>query len=138
LFDFVFSVACFEHFRDPATALSELWRVLRPGGRTAHQIDLRDHRHFDDPLRFLQFDDRTWAFMHPSSPSMYQNRWRLSQYVRAFQHRGFATTVQVNKRATPAQLEALRFAAKRFRPLDPDDRVTLGCLVVAEKPRHVQ
>ncbi len=132
-FDFIFSNACFEHFRNPMKAVAEIGRVLRPGGRTAHQIDLRDHRDFNRPLRFLRYGDRTWALMNPSGPA-YQNRWRLSWYVRTFEQCGFRVEVTINLRATAAQLDDLGCAAPRFRHLTGDDASALGCLLVAEKP----
>lgn len=134
-FDYVFSNACFEHFRDPAAAASEIARILRPGGRTVHEIDLRDHRHLEDaPLRFLRYGDRAWSLMSPPGPG-HMNRWRMSQYVRAFEATGLRVAATPGRRATAAQLAGLRAAAPRFRRLDAADAETLSCLLVAERPR---
>lgn len=134
-FDFVFSNACFEHFRRPRRAIAEIWRILRPGARTVHQIDMRDHRHQPDPLRFLRYGDHTWALMHPVGPGMYQNRWRLSRYVRAFEAQGFRVSVCVNMRATAAQIAASAGnLAPRFRRMNAEDTSALGCLIIADRP----
>lgn len=133
-FDFVFSNASFEHFRAPSRAIAEMWRILKPGGCTVHQIDLRDHRHQDDPLRFLQYSDRLWRLMHPLGPSMYQNRWRLSHYRRAFERVGFDVEVEVNLRTRPADLQQCRHFARRFAAMSEEDATALGCLTIARKP----
>jgi SAM-dependent methyltransferase len=53
-FDLVYSCSAMEHFDRPAAVLSEIRRVLSPGGLTIHEIDLRSHA--GAPLRHL-----TWT-----------------------------------------------------------------------------
>ena len=82
-FDIVFSHACFEHVQDPDAGVRTLARMLKPGGVTTHEIDLRDHRDFGRPLRFLKHRDTVWrqaTSRRPATP----NRWRASDYERAF------------------------------------------------------
>jgi SAM-dependent methyltransferase len=45
-FDLVFSRAVFEHLYDPDLAFLTMDRLLAPGGKMAHKIDLRDHEMF--------------------------------------------------------------------------------------------
>ena len=56
-FDFAYSIAAFEHFRDPEKAVFELYRTLKPGARAYLHIDLKDHDpRFSKsaPLEFLK------------------------------------------------------------------------------------
>lgn len=80
-FDFVYSTACLEHVDDPAGAVRTIARVLKPGGATCHQIDLRDHTDFEAPLSFLKYSDRLWRLA--TSRRVYTNRWRMSDWIDA-------------------------------------------------------
>jgi SAM-dependent methyltransferase len=128
-FDFVFSNSCLEHIRDPIAAVAEIRRVLRRGGRTAHQIDFRDHRHFDDPLRFLRYGDRMWSWMNAEGPG-HQNRWRLSQFVREFRAAGFEVDLEINMVAKPEQLHTGR-RARLYQNLSEEDLTTLSARLLA-------
>jgi SAM-dependent methyltransferase len=61
-FDFVYSNQVFEHVRNHQTALSEIWRVLKPGGISLHLFPPR-HRPIEDhtyvPFAGL-FQGRLW------------------------------------------------------------------------------
>lgn len=92
-FDFVFSYNSFEHFPDPERALSEAWRVVRPGGyiylnfgplyytpRGSHQYDT-----ISVPYCECLFPDELLAEYAESNgldlkPFEWMNRWRYSQY----------------------------------------------------------
>ena len=131
-FDIIYSQAVMEHVQDPERCVRQLARLLRPGGVTSHQIDLRDHRGTDRPLEFLVHSDRAWRLA--MSHRQFTNRWRRSDWVAAFEGAGFRI---VEARATErtevsdAQRSSLhpRFAGK---PLD--DLAVIGVLLVAAKP----
>ncbi len=93
IIDFLFSHATFEHVRDPIKCIKEIMRLLKPGGLTAHCIDLRDHRNFDQPLRFLRESDESWEEIMNEyckyDGSGYMNRWRASDFRKAFELEGF-------------------------------------------------
>lgn len=64
-FDTVFCVNCLDHTRDPAAVISEIARVLTPGGTLVLHVDL------DSPLRKLHKHVRPHAgAMHPHSLSL--------------------------------------------------------------------
>ena len=92
-YDFIFSHAALEHVRNPEHCIHELSRLLKAGGVTAHQIDLRDHRDFNNPLEFLKDSEESWqktaAAMCSSDGALYMNRWRRSQWIQAFRDQGF-------------------------------------------------
>lgn len=79
--DYVYSNAVLEHVISPEETLKEIKRVLKPGGITAHQVDLRDHRDFSKPLEFLKYSKEDWEKelneIKKHDPSNHMNRWRF-------------------------------------------------------------
>src|SRR5262249_17670448 len=59
--DLVESNAVLEHVHPLREAIEEFYRVTRPGGYGAHQIDFRYHRNFDLPLEHLLFTAQQYA-----------------------------------------------------------------------------
>lgn len=125
-FDIAFSHACLEHVAQPAAALGNLSRMMMTGGVTTHEIDLRDHRDFARPLRFLKHGDAVWQLATSRRPAT-PNRWRASDYEREFTNVGFelvdlkrTTTVPVTEQ--DRQSFALRF---RTRPLEDLETTTI-------------
>jgi SAM-dependent methyltransferase len=133
-FDLIFSNACLEHVREVEDVARENWRVLRPGGRAVHQIDMRDHRHFDAPQTYMRYGDLSWRMMNPITATGYQNRWRLSQYVEAFEHCGFIVDVE-RKEVVGAGASIPRDKlSPKFRDFCEEDLNVTGCLLIAQKP----
>jgi SAM-dependent methyltransferase len=88
--DFVFTNSAFEHFLTPRETIAAIYRVLKPGGITAHKIDLRDHRDSQNPLAFLKMDATEWRSLFPDEIIWaYTNRWRSSDFKTAFAATGF-------------------------------------------------
>jgi SAM-dependent methyltransferase len=131
-FDIVHSHACLEHVWDPVVAVRQIARLLRPGGVTSHQIDLRDHRDFDRPLDFLRYSD--WVWRSAQSRRIYTNRWRRSDWVNAFQSAGLRI-LTAESTLTGDCSEATRAGFHpRFRAKSLDDLRSLGILISAVKP----
>ncbi len=59
-FDLILCRAAFKNFSQPAAALNEMYRVLRPGGR-ALIIDLRKDASIDDIDGYIEQADLGWA-----------------------------------------------------------------------------
>ncbi len=88
--DFVFSCSGFEHFNEPRRTVEKIFRVLRPGGVTAHSIDLSDHRDPSLPYDFLKLSAGDWrARFTADDLHLYTNRWRAVDFLRAFAEAGF-------------------------------------------------
>jgi SAM-dependent methyltransferase len=131
--DVICSHTCFEHFADPAEAIAQIARLLRPGGVTSHQIDLRDHRDFDHPLEFLTYNETLWRLANSNHPHAVRTRWRASQYRAAFEKQGLEVLyLEVTHKMTVTEDMRRRFA-RRFQQMDLADLGILGLLVVARK-----
>lgn len=75
-FETVFCVNCLDHTRDPAAVISEIARVLKPGGTLVLHVDL------DSPLRKLHKRIRPHAgVMHPHS---LRRDWLLEHLAPSF------------------------------------------------------
>lgn len=131
-FDVIFSTAAFEHFADPGIAIREIARLLKPGGITSHQIDLRDHRNFDRPLDFLRLSDREWGRATSRRPAE-PNRWRATELLDAFRDAGLRVVEDIRTTVPLTEDEIARFDA-RFRARARDDLETISLFVVATKP----
>ncbi len=148
-FDVCMSCAALEHVRDPAGAVRELSRVLKPGGVGLHQIDLRDHRDFGRPLDFLRYPEADWVSLfdpddpRPLPPSLgarrppweYTNRWRRADFVSAFEAAGAPVV-----RATPGRTAAIPVEVRGalhpdFRGRPDADLEVLDVFLVARKAR---
>ena len=91
--DAVTSTATLEHIPKPAIAqiMSEMFRVLRPGGLLSCEIDLSDHFSHSDPSispwHFLRYSERGWRWLN--SDLLYQNRLRASVHISLVRAAGF-------------------------------------------------
>jgi len=133
-FDVVVSLASFEHFQDPFTAAGECARVLAPSGVGLHQVDLRDHRDFAKPLDFLRYSDAEWRTVVETSKTVFTNRLRKSDFVRAFSGGVLSLErVEVNEKASLSpDLRTQLDPAFRARP--DEDLEALGIFLVMRKP----
>ena len=80
--DFSYSNFTLEHIQNPAEIARELARLLRPGGVTAHFIDIEDHSNFAEPFNYLVHSDEEWEAQYGDDQGkrpwwMYENRARL-------------------------------------------------------------
>ena len=93
-FEMVFSVDVLEHVERtalPAT-ISDIYRVLKPGGISIHQIGLDDHlSHYAPGMpskNYLRYSDRTWKLFFENKVQ-YFNRIQLAEFLTLFQQGGF-------------------------------------------------
>ncbi len=90
-FDFVYSSAVFEHIEKPEDTISALYNVLKPGGLTYHNIDLRPHSaHKQNPIDILRYSTTDWKAKTLNSYNwQYLNRLRSSDWIELFETNGF-------------------------------------------------
>jgi SAM-dependent methyltransferase len=133
-FDVIFSIASFEHFSDPTAAVRECTRVMAPGGLALHQIDLRDHRDFTKPLDFLRYEEEDWRDLHKENLFCFTNRFRKSDFERAFAESGLRVKgVDVNMKA-PLDAALRAQLHPRFKDRPQDDLEAVSAMFVLTKP----
>jgi SAM-dependent methyltransferase len=115
-FDLIYSHAVLEHVQGPKQVLSEVWRLLRPGGYTSHQIDTRNHLDFSRPMEHLTVPGWAWKIMTFNSPS-YTNRYTIPMWLDLFPRCGFEV-----------------LSAGETETLEHPDRPDGGLLIRARKP----
>lgn len=118
-FDLIVSRAVLEHVGDLPGAFAAMDRLLRPGGRMIHKVDLRDHNMFAgdlNPLTFLTIADRTYRWMGEDSAGL-PNRVRIGWYRDEMDKLGYDAKFYV---AGVVGIE------DEFDPFVPQDELTLG------------
>jgi SAM-dependent methyltransferase len=148
-YDLVISNAVFEHIVDVELAVGRIFEVLKPGGISCQQVDLRDHRDFARPLEFLLMSaaqERRWLAESEHHQGCQRRR---RDYEAAFARAGFETMSEyITLRSEADYLEDFlrRLSAanpERFAQLAGD--ATLGDLGMtyvhrrsAEGPQHAR
>ena len=159
--DVIVSNAVLEEIYDLDTTFAALDRVLKPGGRQVHVIDLRDYGMFSKfgfhPLEFLTVSDRIYPYMVGSSGQ--PNRRLIDYYRRALGALGYDSTIYVSRVLgqnqplrefrtrlqfgvdySDSSLSLVRSIRPRLLPryqqLSDDDLLIESILVVANKPSN--
>lgn len=117
-YDLIISRAVLEHVGNLPGAFSAMDRLLAPGGRMIHKVDLRDHNLFAgdlNPLTFLTISDRTYRWMGEESAGL-PNRVRISWYRSEMERRGYDARFLV---AGLVSMDA------EFDPLVPQDELEI-------------
>jgi SAM-dependent methyltransferase len=144
-FDLVYSVAAMEHVPGPSETVAEITRVLRPGGLSVHEIDLKDHG-AADPLEFLTWSNTEYQNMakpYGNGRSLrgildgswrdrvYCNRLRLSDWLDLFYSAGFE--ILETEPILALNREHIRKArfAEPFRSKNEEDLSVLAFRIVA-------
>jgi len=130
--DFCFSQAVLEHifleeFKD---YISELYRVLKPGGLCSHEVDLKDH--LGKSLNSLRFSTVIWESNLFKRSGFYTNRLRCYQLKKIFQMSGFyILKIQLNKwKRIPVKRKWL---FKDFKTLNEEELLTKELYILCKK-----
>ena len=147
-FDLVYSVAALEHVPDPDGTVSEIARVLSPGGLAVHEIDLKHHGS-EDPLAFLELPDEEWARRATLyggdlslrtildggfSGEVFCNRLRRAEWEAVFAREGLAVERVEPVIVLDSSLVRRERFAPKFRALPVEELSVLAIRVVARKP----
>ena len=109
-----------------------MFRVLKPGSITSHQIDLKDHLSYHS-LNNLRFSSIIWESRIFQNVDFYTNRLRFSEYVSIFESVGFEVDVtSVNRwESLPVPFSELH---SQFQCFDLDDLLIKDFDVVLTRP----
>lgn len=130
--DCVFSVAVLEHVRKKefVKTLQEVWRFMRVGGVTCHQVDFRDH--LGGGKNQLRFSSAVWEDDAHYKMDNYTNRLSCTEMVHMMENAGFKI-IKVNRkmyRTCPLQR---KYLAAEFADISDEDLMTAGALIIAKK-----
>lgn len=136
--DFAYSNFTLEHIQKPAELARELARVLRPGGVTAHFIDIEDHANFAEPFNYLVHSDDEWDAQYGEGEGkrpwwLYENRARASDFRRDFEAAGFEIIEYEIKASKPVAPELYEQFHPRFKAYDLEDLQIVWLMLVARK-----
>lgn len=134
--DVVFSHAVLEHVRNPARAVEEMYRVLRPGGRAIHKIITEDHRCFSSvegytPFSFRQYSEEEWNTV--TRDKFYQNRLLPVDWLQLHLEKGFRLEkfeVENHLSLSPREMAGFH---ETFRHYSPEEASQVNPVIVAEK-----
>jgi predicted SAM-dependent methyltransferase len=127
-YDLVTSMHVLEHVprQNVRDLIANMYRMLKPGGTTIHQIGIDDHlAHYDNTVsakQYIKYSDLTWKFLFENQVQ-YFNRLQTSEWLAAFREAGFVLREQV---AEHTSIESLR-VNKRFANYDARD---LSCTIL--------
>jgi SAM-dependent methyltransferase len=127
-FQLVISGGVLEHVKREAvpTLISEMQRVLKPGGWAVHSIDTADHlEHYDrtvSPKLYLTFSEEKWKRLCENEVQ-YINRLQRGEWLDLFEANGFELVEEEVRRVDISQLSL----ATRFAHMDKKD---LECTVL--------
>jgi SAM-dependent methyltransferase len=146
-FDFVYSHSVFEHIDDPAAALSEVRRVLRPGGVAYISVHLfTSHSGSHDPKIFADGTPHApfWPHLRPElahtiRPSTYLNRLSLDTWRELFE-RVMPGVMFTHVRDEDHVVEALETLRKlgELQGYSDDELLTVDLIAVWQKPAQSQ
>jgi SAM-dependent methyltransferase len=130
--DFIFSNAVLEHvlYDEFDEVVLELFRILRPGGRCSHRVDLKDH--LDRGLNNLRFPARVWESKVFRNSGFYTNRLRYSEILRKFESAGFTIVDSTLERWEELPISRSRLASE-FRAVPIDELRVSGFSFIAKK-----
>lgn len=118
--DLLFSQAVLEHVKhgEFLDTVKELYRLLKDGGVSSHQVDLRDH--LSNGLNNLRFSNAIWESQLFSSSGFYTNRIRYSSMIECFRQAGFEVNVCDVQRWDKLPIERKKLN-QEFRTIEDDD-----------------
>jgi SAM-dependent methyltransferase len=126
--DLVLSQAVMEHVDDLSSAYAQMFRALRPGGLSSHQIDFKSHHFARAWNGHWTLTDRQWRLIR-GGRTYAINLAPLHEHVEALEAAGF-TDVTVD-RITRESTFARSDLRPRFATMPEIDLVTSSALVQA-------
>jgi SAM-dependent methyltransferase len=137
-FDWIVSNAVLEEIHDLDRAFAAMDRLLAPGGRLVHKIDLSDYglfsKHADlfHPLEFLTLPDAVYRSMTEASGQ--PNRRLIDYYRNKMAELRYDAKVDVVATYAESPEKIRPRLAPQFRSLTSEDLAVRGIYLAAKKP----
>jgi SAM-dependent methyltransferase len=134
-FDCVFSLHVLEHVPKAYVnqEAEEIYRILKPGGYSIHQIGIDDHlSHYDkkeSPKNYLRYSDRTWKLFFENEVQ-YINRLQMSDWLDIFDKTGFSL-LETIKESLVVELPRIN---PKYDKYEKEDLLCTGLTIVHRKP----
>ena len=135
-FDIVFSCAVFEHINKNILSnyITDIMRILKPGGYSVQIIDIGDHYHYLDIKNthfkeYLRLSNKLWELYFKNNIH-YINRLQSSEWLELFKNTGFKL---INKEQLYTNIDSLKIN-KEYKNFTNDDLKCRQLIVVHQKP----
>ena len=135
-FDIVFSCAVFEHIRKDILSnyITEILRILKPGGYSVQIIDMGDHYHYLDNKNthlkeYLRINSKLWE-LYFNNNIQYINRLQSSEWLELFKNSGFKL---IYKQQLYTDIDSLKIG-KEYINFKKNDIECHQLIVVHQKP----
>jgi hypothetical protein len=135
-FSSVFSMHVMEHVprQNVSEVIADMFRIIKPGGITIHQIGIDDHlAHYDpaaSPKQYLSYSNRTWSMLFENQ-IQYINKLQMSDWIREFERAGFVVVDNIAKGIVDIRgLEV----SEEFRTYSEDDLACANLTIVCRRP----
>jgi SAM-dependent methyltransferase len=135
-FDVVFSLHVLEHVQKEKTndLANNIYRILKPGGFSIHQIGIADHlSHYDKKeslMNYLRYSDTTWKIFFQNEVQ-YFNRLLMSDWINIFAQQGF---ILMEKIEEYANIDSLKIHPQ-YQQYAREDLSCIILTVVHQKPK---
>ncbi len=136
-FDFIFSFHVLEHVPRERTSelVSNIFRILKPGGFSIHQIGIDDHlSHYDksmSAMNYLRYSDMIWKIFFENEVQ-YFNRLLMADWLEIFDQKGFLLQ---EKLCEFTDISSLRIHSK-YIDYSKDDLSCSNLTIVHKKPSN--
>jgi SAM-dependent methyltransferase len=138
-FDMVFSVDVLEHVNRSllGNTIGDIYRVMKPGGLSLHQIGIDDHvTHYAPGMpskNYLRFSDAKWRLLYENR-LQYFNRLQVTDFLEAFQICGFDFLSL--ERAEDRDLLSVLTPHRQFQHYSREDLGTTRAYMIHGKPLY--
>lgn len=135
-FDFIFSFHVLEHVpREHTKELAgNIYRILKPGGFSIHQIGIDDHlSHYDksmSSMNYLRYSDTTWKTFFENDVQ-YFNRLLMADWLDVFSQEGFLLKEKISEFSN---IDSLRIHPK-YRRYGKEDLSCSNLTIVHKKQK---
>jgi len=134
-FSYVFSFHVLEHILQDNVSkeVRDIYRILKPGGYSIHQIGIDDHlSHYDkneSPKNYLRYSDKTWKMLFENEVQ-YFNRLQMFDWLSLFDKEGFCLLEKITE---SCDIESLRIDQK-YKYYKKEDLACTTLTIVHRKP----